>query len=89
MAWKKRVDTSDDKRFRRLVRIRDKNTCQLCGTKKGKKDVHHITRYSSSIILRTSVDNGILLCRSCHKLTFRREEFYAPLFREIIEDKKK
>lgn len=89
MGWEKREDTPEDKKFRRLVRIRDRNTCQLCGTKRGKMDIHHIKRYADSIMLRTCVDNGILLCKKCHKSITGREFFYATLFHEIVASKKR
>jgi hypothetical protein len=55
LAWRKAA---------RIVKRRDKNTCQRCGTK-GKTDIHHITSFENKE-LRTTVSNLILLCEPCH-----------------------
>ena len=46
---------------------RDKFTCQCCGDNtSGNLNAHHILNYSEHKQLRTEVDNGITLCKSCH-----------------------
>lgn len=84
-----REENEDTKRFRKIVKLRDKNTCQLCSYRGRKIEVHHVIKHSSSILLRTDPENGICLCKSCHKSISGREEFYAPLFNEIIQSKNK
>jgi len=54
--------------WRNEVYRRDYWICMLCGNK-CKKDIiaHHLKSFSDFPELRFSVDNGITLCRSCHK----------------------
>jgi 5-methylcytosine-specific restriction endonuclease McrA len=84
MAYKKRLDP-DYQDFRRKVLRRDKYTCQMpnCG-KKHSLVIHHIIPYAKCYALRTDVNNGITLCKACHKCTFRKEQMYAHLFLTII-----
>lgn len=90
MTWQKRDDPPEYKKMRAQVRKRDKNKCQLCGSKKRfSLQVHHIQRFSDNIAGRYDPDNGILLCKDCHKMVTGREHFYAPLFCEIIAHNKK
>lgn len=72
--------------FRNAVLKRDNRTCQMpyCGSRRG-LIVHHIKPYSKGH-LRTDPNNGITLCRKCHKRTFGHEKRYAPLFLSIIND---
>lgn len=53
--------------WRKDVYERDNFTCRACGDNKGGNLVaHHILNYSSNKVLRTSLDNGITLCITCH-----------------------
>lgn len=72
--------------FREKVLKRDKYTCQMpdCGSKHSLV-VHHINQYSRGH-QRVDPDNGITLCRHCHKRTFGKEKQYAPMFLSIIND---
>ena len=74
--WKGGI-SSEDKKVRQTLEYeiwrqevykKDNWTCRLCG-KKCKKDIiaHHLKLFSGFSELRFSVDNGITLCRSCHK----------------------
>jgi 5-methylcytosine-specific restriction endonuclease McrA len=82
---------SDDyKKIKDKVKRRDKNTCQLCGYKGRNLEVHHILRYSDSILCREDIDNLILLCKNkCHKMVTGHEHRFAPLLSEIVQSKKK
>ena len=53
-------------KFRKNVLDRDNHTCRICG---GTDDleVHHIKSYAKHPKLRTCVNNGVTLCKSCHK----------------------
>ena len=84
MVYKKRLDP-DYTNFRREVLSRDRYTCQMphCGSKHSLV-VHHIKPYAKSVALRTDPNNGITLCRKCHKLTFGKESQYAHIFLCII-----
>lgn len=60
------------KSWRDKVYKRDNWTCQKCGarSKKNKKvaiEAHHIKSWSEYPELRLDIDNGITLCKSCHK----------------------
>jgi 5-methylcytosine-specific restriction endonuclease McrA len=71
--------------WRRLVKLRDLLTCQMC-KKKGKRGlhVHHIRRYADYPELRYVVDNGICLCKACHKTVTGSEDAYAPYLMGLV-----
>lgn len=87
MVWKKRVDP-DYENFRQIVLRRDKRTCQMpyCGSKHSLV-VHHIIPYTTSYGIRTDSNNGITLCRKCHKLTFGKESTYSHIFLSILYER--
>lgn len=70
------------KEWRRKVFERDSYTCKFCGisSKSARKRVcleaHHIKKFSSYPELRLVVENGITLCKPCHKITKGKEEQY-------------
>jgi 5-methylcytosine-specific restriction endonuclease McrA len=84
VVYKKRLDP-DYSDFRRKVLSRDKHTCQMphCGAKRSLV-VHHIIPYAKCVALRTDPQNGITLCRKCHKDTFGKERQYAHIFIAIL-----
>lgn len=54
--------------FIKSVFIRDKYRCQLCGSNKsGNLSVHHLDGYTEYIEKRCDINNGITLCKDCHK----------------------
>jgi predicted DNA-binding protein YlxM (UPF0122 family) len=53
--------------WRKAVLERDNFTCQACSKKGGKLHVHHINNFSDFPELRVAIDNGITLCKKCHK----------------------
>lgn len=54
--------------WRNEIYIRDNYTCQCCGDNKGGNLVaHHIYNYSEYENYQTVVDNGVSLCKDCHK----------------------
>jgi len=46
---------------------RDKYICQTCNTHKNRLNAHHILNWRTHKELRTIVDNGITMCKDCHK----------------------
>ncbi len=74
--------------WRKRVLSRDKYTCQMPNCKKKKNlQVHHIKKWSSASTLRFEIDNGITLCYNCHKEVTNNENFYEPLFQQIVREK--
>lgn len=69
-------DDSDYSEFRKKVLKRDGRKCQMCGSKK-KLHVHHIYRWADYHSLRYSTDNGITLCKDCHKKVTGQEDIYS------------
>jgi len=67
--------------WRMEVYKKDMFKCRLCG----KKDIvaHHLKLFSEFPELRFSVDNGITLCRSCHKKV-HREIGYKTRFKKVL-----
>lgn len=53
--------------WRKTVYARDNWTCQHCKVKQRFPVAHHIKTFKDYPELRFDVDNGITLCRSCHK----------------------
>lgn len=54
------------KKWRAAVYNRDLYTCQICGNKGGNLNAHHIEGYNHNKELRTTVSNGVTLCKNCH-----------------------
>lgn len=53
-------------KFRKQVLERDGYKCVICGKKHG-LDVHHIKTYAKHPELRTITENGVTLCKECHR----------------------
>ena len=56
------------KKWRIAVFIRDSFTCQNCKRVGGYLEAHHIKSWSKYPKLRFVINNGITLCKECHKL---------------------
>jgi hypothetical protein len=53
--------------WREAVFSRDNYTCQACGDNKGKNlNAHHIRNFLDYEDLRTTISNGVTLCKKCH-----------------------
>jgi len=59
------------KEWRRQVFTRDNYTCQRCKKYSGVINAHHIKRWVDEPALRFELDNGITLCKKCHKIVHR------------------
>lgn len=72
--WKGGVASKDErvrksleyKLWREAVFARDNWICQKCGQRGGKIVAHHLHNFADFSKLRTSIENGITLCRECH-----------------------
>ena len=75
------------KRFRQTVLKRDKFTCQMCEAKgkRARLQVHHIYKWASASSLRYDEQNGITLCRTCHKSITGKEDHYISYFLSILD----
>jgi len=61
--------TEEYKLWRIKVFSRDNFTCQVCGIVGSRLEAHHIKSLALFHKLAFDVNNGITLCRPCHKLT--------------------
>ncbi len=50
----------------KVIKARDRYTCQQCGERNGLLDPHHIIRKSKGNTPKFDIQNGVTLCRSCH-----------------------
>jgi hypothetical protein len=57
--------------FRSAVLERDDWTCQSCGKRGGRLEVHHVKSWAEHPTLRYEPSNGQTLCRPCHNQTKR------------------
>ena len=62
------------KHWRNSVFARDDYTCQICGKRGGELQAHHLERWSECKGKRYEVNNGMTLCKECHKEVHRRKE---------------
>ena len=60
--------------WRKRVLSKDKYTCQKCGSKE-KPQTHHINNWSEYKEQRLLTENGVCLCKSCHK---KIHSLYGP-----------
>ena len=56
-------------RWRKIIFERDNYTCQECGEVGGNLNAHHVKSFSTHIDCRFTLDNGLTLCKKCHKET--------------------
>lgn len=63
---KKIRDSLEYNEWRKKVFERDNYTCQKCGLKGGRLEVHHIKPFSQFPELRFDMNNAITLCKGCH-----------------------
>lgn len=64
------------KTWRKSVLVRDQYQCKFCKAK-GNLHTHHIKLYSKYPDKRLDIDNGITLCKTCHKIIHMK---YKPIY---------
>lgn len=64
-----RTDINLYKEWRKSILRKNKYTCQNCKQIGGKLIAHHIHPYNNYPELQYNLDNGITLCKECHKKT--------------------
>ena len=69
--------------WRKKVYRRDDYTCQMCSSRK-KIEAHHIKTWSEFPQLRFDVNNGVTLCRLCHRKVTSSEQSWEPLFIKLV-----
>jgi 5-methylcytosine-specific restriction endonuclease McrA len=65
--YKHTTGTTKYRKWRISVFERDNYTCQGCGRRKCYLEAHHIKSWASCPKLRFNINNGITLCKECHK----------------------
>jgi len=53
--------------WRKAVYKRDDYTCQQCNQRGGRLEAHHLRQFATHTELRLDVNNGITLCKLCHR----------------------
>ncbi len=84
----KHPNSSEYKQWRSQVFKRDNYICQFCEATKIYVVPHHIKGWTNYPKLRYKINNGITLCRPCHKLTIRKEAQFEEicLFKLLAKD---
>ncbi len=83
--WQYQKSNRLDENLRKATIIRDDNTCQMCGIKNGKIEVHHIT--PKRLKGMDSLKNLISLCATCHKKVTGKEMEHAEMLYSKINGK--
>lgn len=67
-------NSNEYKSWRNAVFARDDYTCQICGIRGRDLQAHHIEKWSECKAKRYDKDNGVTLCKKCHKEIHGRKE---------------
>lgn len=82
-------NTIEYKKWKLSVFERDKRTCQLCNKEvKHTGNAHHIFPKRDFPELVYNLDNGITLCKECHRLINKKEYEFIDIFLSIIRPNK-
>uniref|UniRef100_A0A6H1ZPU7 Homing endonuclease n=1 Tax=viral metagenome TaxID=1070528 RepID=A0A6H1ZPU7_9ZZZZ len=78
-------ETIEVKLWKEAVFERDKFLCQMpcCDRQEHYLNAHHIKTWAKCLELRDDINNGITLCKKCHRKTFKKEEHFEELFLAI------
>jgi 5-methylcytosine-specific restriction endonuclease McrA len=89
--WKnhppRQIDSAAYTAWRDQVIVRDGRRCQLCSKVPRQVEIHHIKTWESTPELRYSVDNGVTLCRRCHryKVNYHEREYEAFFMNKVAQ----
>lgn len=89
-SWRKILYSSAAyKNWRNAVFERDDYTCRVCGERGGNVESHHIlpVRDNKNTLLIFDINNGITLCKRCHRETYGKEYEFVEQFEDIIRGK--
>ena len=78
-------NTPEYKEWRVAVFSRDGFACQICCVTGGDLNAHHIKSYKTHPKERFNIENGIVLCESCHRGVHKK----IKAFKNIKIDKKR
>lgn len=67
--YKHSANTKQYRDWRKSIFERDRYTCQMCLIVGCYLEAHHIKSWAKFPELRYEIDNGMTVCRECHKLT--------------------
>ena len=73
-AYKTGYWSVEHKKWRMKVFERDNWTCQFCGIRGIYVEAHHIKTWNKYPDLRYDVNNGVTLCKECHKLAHKNRK---------------
>jgi 5-methylcytosine-specific restriction endonuclease McrA len=62
-----REDDEEFQEWAREVKIKDEFTCQICDSKGGFLEAHHLNSWNRFPEERYLISNGRCLCKRCHK----------------------
>lgn len=77
------------KTWRATVFKRDDHTCVICGKQEIKVEAHHIKKWANDEKLRYDPENGVTLCKDCHKSITGIEESFEVRFSEYVSRRDK
>jgi len=70
--YRDRRNSPQYKQWRTNVYERDSYTCQVCKQVGGNLNAHHIKSYKNYPKLRIDANNGVTLCKECHKRVHKK-----------------
>ena len=86
-SWQYQKSNRLDENLRKAAILRDNCTCQECGKKNCKLEVHHIR--ARRLGGANTISNLITLCEKCHQKTEGREEEFEEKYFNKIKSKLK